>query len=185
MGTRGKKYEYEGVEYDSPEETYMAMWLNSLQTAGYVHGWKKADLSIEITPKKSNVYTDGKKKKSQSLLQHLEYTPDFLIEWNENAKGLFYNKLGEKITLPFISGHTLSWVEVKPAFDRSNMTRLFRQRQKILYHFQNIYVNLIIVEKLFDSTFTPLELLKTKTGKDRKISKWNVRSLEDYIKSVE
>lgn len=187
MGKGGKKFEYKGIEYDSPEETYLAMWLEELTDSAYVRHWERNTDSFLLTPVFTNVYKEKLKKslktRSQTILQGWSYTPDFKIEWSKYSKGLFYNELGEKIKLPFIADKDISFVEVKPVFDRNNMTRLFRHAQKVMYKEHGIYVNLITPQKLFAETFTPTPYLKTKTGRDKKIN-FEIRTLEQYYHSI-
>ena len=60
------------------------------------------------------------------------------------------------------------------------MTRLATLNIKWLYQKYGIYTQVIIPERIFKKTFTPKLMLKTKTGKDRKLN-FIVRSLEDYL----
>ncbi len=192
MGKRGITYKFEGVDYDSPEETYLAMWLNELKDKGYIKKWSRDTDSYLLTPPVYNTYTEGKKSKTQSILQDSKYTPDFIVYWEWKARRLFFNILNqdEKIKEPFIANNYVaklpfSVVEVKPSFDRNNMTRLFRHIQKNLYHYNKIFVTQINIEDLFEKTFTPALYLFTKTGKQRKITKWKVLSLEEFLKKNE
>lgn len=190
MGKAGKKFKYKNIEYDSPEETYFTMWLEGLQDAGFVKKWERTEKSMELTKAVYNdfIIVSGLKKtpkeKKQTLLQALTYCPDFIITWNKKAKYLFYNELykKEKIECFFIADNNVSIVEIKPSFDKNNMTRLFRQIQKFIFSTQKKYINLIFIEKLFSETYTPYPFLFTKTGKKKVISKWTVRSLEEFLK---
>lgn len=187
MGKAGIKYIYKEVEYDSPEEIGFAQWLEELEQKGFITQWKRNTNSFEITPPVVSSYRVKNKYKTQSILQNYTYSHDFDIQWNKKSLGIFVNKLNvEKITQPFICDDNLfSYVEIKPSFDRNNMTRLFRHTQKILYNFFSLYINLIEITKLFNSTFTPNSQLFTKRGKKRKISKWQIKSLDEYIRTVE
>jgi WD40 repeat protein len=185
MGKAGKILVHNGREYDSNEEIYFTLWMDELVKAGYIKKWIRNEDSFQITPPAISRFFVKKKEKTQTILQDLEYTPDFIIHWDTSAIGLFCNFLNkEKITQPFIcqmeSDVIISIVEIKPSFDRNNMTRLFRHTQKVFYHFFQKYVNLIIIDKLFDKTFTPTDFLITKTGKTRTISKWKIKTLDEY-----
>jgi len=183
MGKRGKKFIWNGIEFDSPDETFFAMWLQELLEAEFILAWERCTKSFEVTEGVKNAFKEGSKEKTQTILQNLEYTPDFEVYWSIKSDSVFYGVLGNgrKIVEPFISDHKMSVVEVKPNFDKNNMTRLFRQVQKFLYKTRKLYVNQVIIEKLFGETFTPREYLLTKTGKERKITKWKVKSLEDFL----
>lgn len=183
MGKAGKIILHKGEGYDSYEEVWFSMWLEELKDAGYIKHWERNNSEIQITPSVYSSFKQGSKVKTQTILQSFSYTPDFILKWDRSAKGLLFNQINsDKITQPFIADKNLvSYVEIKPAFDKNNMTRLFRQVQKFLYHTKSLYVNLIIPQKLFEKTFTPGEFLKTKTGKDRKI-KWELKDLNNFLK---
>jgi NH3-dependent NAD+ synthetase len=73
-----------------------------------------------------------------------------------------------------------SYFEAKPQYDFNNMTRLATLNVKWLYQKYGIYTQVIIPERIFQKTFTPKLMLKTKTGKERKLN-FKVRSLEEYL----
>jgi len=189
-----KVFERNGILYDSDEEVYFSMWLDELKNAAYVHKWSKNKTPIQLTKPLYNNYTQEialktKTKivqKRQVILQGSEYTYDFDVVWNRKAYGIFYQYLGdnERIICPFIASGKISkprsWVETKPVFDMQNMTRLFINNRKFLWEQKKIYINLVVPQELFADTFTPVEYLKTKTGKNRKIN-WLITRLNTYI----
>lgn len=189
-----EKLIYNNSTFDSTDEVYFAIWLSELQSNGYIDKWLRNEKSYEIAEPVYNEYvkeTQLKTKikteyKKQILLNKYSYTPDFLIWWNKSAKDLFYNELNanKEIKCLFVINEKddpFSIVEVKPSFDKSNMTRLFRHTQKIYYKLYGDLISLVEYSKLFAETFTPREYLKTPTGKDRKISKWKVKTLEQFL----
>lgn len=196
MGKRGNIFVYKDNEYDSPEETYFAMWLEELQEKEYIKKWKRNTEAYELAPELKNIFgvkfykNRRTKGRSQTIWQNFAYTPDFVIVWDAKAKGVLFDQLNEnvKIERPFIGqekdGEIISIVEIKPSFDKHNMTRLFRQIQKMLYSTQNKYVNLIEVQDLFAKTYTPMPFLFTKTGKKKKITKWIVKNINKFLNGV-
>ena len=122
----------------------------------------------------------------KKLIREHIYTPDFLILWNEKARGVFFNNLLDRVTLskiPFtVKGLCdKSIIEIKPAFDQNNMTRLFTINQKWLLEGIGVYCQKIIPVKLFSKTFTPVRYLKTdKTNKKRKLH-YIPKALKEYV----
>ena len=144
-------------------------------------------------------YVEIKKKgnlvKEQSLLNDSVYTPDFEIKWHKSALNIFVNppiiKLIDGVAYTneltkfdknlFIkSGECL--VEVKPAFDKHNMTRLVNINIKQMMQRHNIFVNLVKIPDLFKKTFTPKKYLFTPTGKNKVIN-YKAVLLEEYLKN--
>lgn len=186
------KWQFGNVMLDSNEELYMAWWLDELQQAGFVKKWCRAasyDLSKEAIV---TVCRPGKRKqltRLKKILAEHRYTPDFLVEWERNAADIFVagRPSAPLLTSRFLEGALAdsaaldTLIEVKPAYDGHNMTRLFRINQKWMLDKHGLFVNLVIPAKLFEVTFTPLRFLMTdKTMKQRKLKKaW--RSLDEYV----
>lgn len=191
-----KEYKYQDVSYDSQEEVMFAMWCNELEQAGYINTWHKNYCEYKLTNGLYVEYTETKQLKTklkaiqrkQTILSPSVYTPDFEILWDKKAGGIFHQVIlkNQKINLPFLSdyykhvGYT-SIVEVKPLFDQNNMSRLFKNNQKFMWDKLGLYVNLTVPQELFAKTFTPKEYLITPTGKQRKITKWKVKTLQNFI----
>lgn len=151
-----EKLFYNGIELDSKEELHIAWYLDELKEAGYIDSWGR-----------SASYTLFPKREYQGAIvrEHI-YTPDFYAEWKNSAIGIF---VGEGC--PFVDHIPYSIIEVKPAYDANNMTRLFKLNQKWVLDKIGAYVHLVIPEKLFRSTFAPQRYLLTDKGKGvRKIS---------------
>lgn len=206
----GKKM---SINYESSEELWISYYLKELQAAGFISDWKYQPKTYELS--EPLTYSWLKKlavkitKQTSTLLQGHEYTPDFLIVWNEKARHLFFNTPDDKINLKnamFIahSGSNMSIIDVKPAFDMQNMTRLFVINQKWMMEKYGLYVQKIVPVKetkhyhkvgnkekkiyshsswsgIFPKTFTPARYFLTDvSGKPRKIN-YNPVSLEDYL----
>ena len=78
---------------DSKEEVYFSWWLDELQMAGFIRRWYYQAFSFSLSdrvqykvkkPLKTKVRVDDK-----LLLHPHTYTPDFFIDWDESARGLF------------------------------------------------------------------------------------------------
>lgn len=193
---------YKGIKFDSDEEYFIAVWLDTLQQAGHVIKWRKTKLPIPLTDgikidyvKTTKLKTKTKiENKSKELLKPSEYTPDFEAIFGagpfvsaiyEHAKldALFYTHEFPKV-----------WLEVKPAFDQNNMERLFKNNQKFVWHLHKIFVNLVEPVELFKKTFLPDELApyfkykKLPTGKNKgkkKVGDWKFdwipKTLKEYL----
>ena len=178
-------HQYKGILLDSQEEAWMAMWLNELQNAGYVEFWERVTKSVEIFPavkfnyvKETELKTKTKREiKYFTLLQDLEYTPDFVVRWNKKAYKKLFSVIGDNIDPKSWFFCKDSWfegfIEVKPNFDQNGKTAKFSIIQKILWNTKRIFVDLIQPEKLFEATFMPLEAMndfkykKNPTGKNK------------------
>lgn len=183
-----RTFKYKDWNLDSQGEVDFCYYLEELEKAGYIEYFERGvvhELSSPIVNKYEISTKKGTRQKTQTILHSHSYTPDFVIFWTDKGKELFANELfNEKITKPFVYiGKSISIIENKPAFDFANMTRLSSLNIKWMWDKYGIYVQKIVNDELFAKTFTPKACLKTKTGKDRKI-KWEVRTLEEYVKSI-
>lgn len=206
MGNKQKK-SYAGVRSDgttmicdSDEEVYFTWWMFELFCAGYIQLYDKAE-EIYLSPSYDKVVWTVKKPflKEVEIMSGHKYTPDFYIEWAEKASGIFFslgNPQEELFTFEVGDGNQ-SLVEVKPAFDQNNMTRLAIVNIKWVKEKHGDHINLIIPNNipdkgkrqrkkcLFHETFTPKKYVLTNiSGKPRSI-KHPVRSLEDYLLHVQ
>ena len=84
-------------EFDSDEEKYFSWYLDELIRAGYI---KKAIYQPKAKLLSNSVYIKAEKKlKSKTnivdfhLLREKRYTPDWLIEWNDCAHDVFYERI--------------------------------------------------------------------------------------------
>ena len=184
-------------EFDSDEEMYFFWWARELMIAGYiekiVHQPESFQLSESIWCEYHKQQVRSSKYVNEELLAAHKYTTDFYIEWNpdklnEFATPLFSDlKKKEKRSFKYLLaeeniGHYFSYVEVKPAFDQNNMTRLAKINQKWVYEKFGNFINIVIPEKHFNKTFTPCRYFQTnKSMKLRKIKYSNQIRLADYL----
>lgn len=186
------------LKLKSDEEVYFYWYLVELLEKKIILNFESAPKSITLSlPVKFEKTVQGKrvqKTLSKKLLNEHIYTPDFEILWNAalcskfaaNTKTVLFNK-----DIPFLKSEPVNYscIEVKPAFDHQGMQRLFTINQKWVYEKTGIYVQKIIPQELFDKTFTPKNVISDpdliyKKGALEGMSKikWNVRSLEDFLK---
>jgi len=180
-------------DFDSDEEFYFSWYCEELVENGYAFSWGIEKNTFNLTNGLSISYIKEMKRvenkqMKQVILKPSEYTPDFTINWNEKALGVFTSKLysGNKITTPFICDRNLtSIIEIKGEWDNNNMTRLAINNIKFLYDKHGIYTNLIKVPSIFKNTFTPTKYLTTnKSGKPRKIKYNKVLTLNQFTSEV-
>lgn len=197
--TKTVEGEYRGIKWESPEELAFLQWAFELVDAGYIESVERAKSFIlaeplqaeytKITQLKTRVKEEAK---TETLLRGHIYTPEYRIVWNSDKYERFVNDTFDfigrksKVTQPFINtferlGQRITYIEVKPNFDQQNMTRLFVINQKWMWEKHKVFVNKVIPQELFEVTFTPQAYLKTPTGKDRIITKWKVKSLNEFI----
>lgn len=171
---------------DSQEEVWTAMWLQELKDAGYVNDWFKILLPIHIFEPVEFYYnkvtvlkTKTKEElKKFTLLNDLDYTPDFQVTWTSAGMKHFVSRIADIEINPkswFFCDNPLNTtlIEVKPNFDQNGKTAKFSIIQKILWSVHKRFVDLILPEKLFEGTFMPKEAMpdfkyrKAPTGKNK------------------
>lgn len=127
-----------------------------------------------------------------SLMDEHKYTPDFLIEWNEEYLNKFFRLINDETCArkcPFFASRgkknnkPYTFIETKGIFDANNMTRAFRLSQKWLYDKYDLYVQLCIIPDMFQKVFTPQRYLLTyKTMKPRTLPKnYKLLTLNEYL----
>lgn len=199
------------IEYESKEELYVSYYLDELLAAGLIIDWKYQSQTYQLSEPLTYTWTKrlATKEKQQisTLLQGHAYTPDFFIVWNERARCILFHTPTDRFNLKlslFIahSGNNLSIIDVKPAFDMQNMTRLFIINQKWMMDKYGLYVQKIIPIKemkhhktvdgkkikapstwsgIFPKTFTPDRYFFTDVSmKPRKINYKAIR-LQEYL----
>ena len=206
------------IDFASKEELWISYYLDELKRSGLVTEWKYEPHSYALSepllyqwikqlPTKQTI-------QESALIRGHEYTPDFLIRWDKRAHHVLFNTIGDGINLKsvaFIANQTsnVSLIDVKPAFDMNNMTRLFTINKKWMLQKYGIFVQKIIPVKetkhyhkvgngkkakpvfshstwsgIFPNTFTPDRYLFTDvSNKPRKIN-YKPISLRDYIATV-
>jgi len=203
------------IEYESKEELYVSFYLDELKKAGFVTDWKYQPKTYQLFDPLTYIWLKelkSKEKQQNSTLLHGHvYTPDFFIVWNERARCILFHTPSDKFNLklsPFIahSGNNLSIIDVKPAFDMQNMTRLFIINQKWMMDKYGLYVQKIVPIKevkhykkqspnkksvythstwsgIFPKTFTPGRYFFTDISKKpRKINYKAIRLQEFLLK---
>ena len=186
MKTKG---EYRGVPWESEDELWFLFWAFELHNKGIIETIERAP-SFSLTEGLDHEFVIKNSKgkevtKRQIILRPSHYTPEFLIQWEQpQYKRFVWVRSATKCDLPLVAhmdGFLIqTYIEVKPDFDRNNMTRLFKNNQKFMWDKHKIFVNLVKVKELFEKTFTPSKFLKTKTGKDRKLS-YKPITIEQYL----
>jgi len=189
-------------QFDSNEEMYMDWWLQELKSKGYIKEIIHQPKSFVLLedPIVSRYFTpykkmEGGKWTEESIMKESVYTTDIKVIWDISAFGLFTTKLyGQKRkkkgqALMFIlcqrcdlTQEYYSYIEVKPAFDQNNMTRLAKTNIKWVWDKYKEYVNIVVPEKHFNKTFTPAKYFFTNlSGKPRKINYKNILTLKEFI----
>ena len=186
----------DGYMFRSVEELYTYWYFKELQDVGIVLGIQPEPPSFKLATDQRITYKRRLKTKvkddSRLLIKGHEYTPDFLITWNTEHKDIgkflhiIVNSTDDPKDKPFISFDShKTYIEVKPSFDRHNMTRLFTLNQKWVFEAFDEYVNLVIPvgvsKSLFTKTFTPHRFLKTDSGKANRSIKHAIRSLSEFL----
>lgn len=167
------------VEYglDSFIEIHYYWYLLELEKMGYISKIIKHPKQEEILPKVM-------KGVKGVLLNSFNYTPDFLVYWNDKAYNEHIVVEEDKATTKaiYVSQNGKTYIEIKPDFDMNNMTRDFRVKQKVIYHALGRYVQLVIVPKIFKSTFTPLRyLMQDKKSNRRRSIKFKINLFSEWV----
>lgn len=181
--------------FDSKEELHFSWYLDELKQAGYINTWERNGISYQLTSGLERDYIKPMKRVADKHLKQViftesRYTPDFNIRWTDKAKGIFVMDLQsdsvEKITTPFISNYGGTTVETKASFDMNNMSRLARNNIKVVWDKHEVYIELIKIPNIFNTTFTPNRYFATdRTMKPRKLNYKNVRTLREFIISLQ
>lgn len=114
--------------FKSKDEELFDKWLSKCKKEGIIK-------SYEYEPETFNLF------ESKNGIQSHVYTPDFKVEWNNEFPYLFRKKW-------YVHKNNIIWIEVKPSFDRHNMTRLFKINQKWMIDKHGIYVMLLTLKNL-------------------------------------
>ena len=184
--------------FASDEEWYVSWWVDALIAGGYVE-------SVEYQPESFELY-DGlyrdhvipmkrveDKIESQAILQPHVYTCDARIVWKDKADGVFYFHEGmygvKKPKNLLYAGleheGMVTYLEVKPSFDRHNMTRLAVINIKWVHAIHKVVVEIVKPDSLFKTTFVPDRyLLTNKSFKPREI-KYEKRSLRRFVSELQ
>lgn len=185
-------------QLDSKDELYFSWWCNDLIEAHILHQYNKSS-TIKLFDGLYHEYKEIKELKTktkevdkkQCLIDVTSYTPDYDLYFDINKCSKLADVLCDnniKFCAPLIghvdedTGNIKVIIEIKPIFDQNNMTRLFKLNQKWTYQLTGQFVNLIEYSKLFKETFTPSRFLLTDSGRqERKIDKWKVKTLNEFL----
>jgi len=183
---------------DSTEELWMSWWLDEVFEAGYIASFQLHPEAYLLSPAFSYKYdkplkTRTKELESNLLSPHI-YSPDFLVNWNKNARGIFWNSISDRVNLknvPFVAQETedgnnnyYSIVEIKAGFSKFHAGREFSLNQKWMMQRFGVYVNKTIISNktgLFKDTFTPGKYLLTDKSKQNRKLHFEPRTLEEFI----
>jgi hypothetical protein len=194
----------------SDEENYFYWWLLEAEAAGYVLSWEHQPEPFvfdSISVKKNELIGEDKKgapkykTKEFFYLKEQKVTADFIVVFNPFVEGYLFNVLGSDNYvdgLPFTAqlnsnGEYFCYVEVKPCFDRNNMTRLAKANRLWIYAVHKVFMNIIIPvssvktsgvlmvpSALFHVSWTPKRFFQqNQTNKARKIS-FPIRTIEEF-----
>jgi len=184
--------------YDSPEELWMGWWLKEVQEAGYIDSFQLHPESYLLAPVFSYNYDKHLKTKTKMLESNLLsphiYSPDFLVNWHKNARGIFWNSISDRVQLksiPFVAQEIpdgnndyYSIIEIKAVFSKFHAGREFSINAKWVMQKFGVYVNKVIISNktgLFKDTFCPGKYLLTDKAKKNRTLHFEPRTLEEFI----
>ena len=194
-------------DVDSNEEWWMVGYLKELIEQGVAEAADKSQIKIPLSYLVKHRYNEIKKTKSKAREQHLFgetiYTPDFNIYWNPEWANVIYMPLmqGERYSdqkIPFLSVEPLSpgtCLEVKGSFTKADELMSTNLRRKWVFQTQQIFIQMIRVPDIFETTFYPKAFLEDpaniyqRDNKPRGIKKGdtkfpNVKKVKQYIKEI-
>jgi hypothetical protein len=191
------------LTYDSNDEMYFHWYLMTLKEHNFILEYELQPKPFILSEPVVSQYVKPMKRVENKTLEYTIlnghiYTPDAQIIWNPRvAKNVLYkdaytfpfldinpDEIKERCdTLPFIATCGVSYVEIKPAHDFQNMTRLVKLNQKWVFDKYKDFVNIITPQKLFNETFTPSRYFYTdKSPKERKINYKNIKTIDEFIR---
>ena len=202
---------------DSKEEVYFTWWLLELLKEGYISTAVYKPKTFTFTLPVIVSWTLEKKtkcvKQTAEILKRHSYTPDFLIEWTNKAKEIFFIPVDMRYGQPQVSGQykkrpfgripfiaeyygtetsvpivdTYSYIDVKGDFARAfiKSTILFPVNQKLTFDRFSKIVDKAKIPSLFKKTFTPERYLTCdkQSTKSRTIH-FTVRNIQQYVETI-
>lgn len=201
---------YRGLLVESESEIMTLDWLFELKEKGFIHSIERAQ-EILISSALVNKYTKKIEMKtktkeeliSQTLLDAHYYTGEFNVLWYAHTPDRLVwpvSQIGlSKCQAPLIGHHfpmtdpdgalthqngLITYMEVKPIFDFRDNNRRFSVNQKWVWESRKMFVNLAQPERLFKGTFTPAAYMKTRKKRSERQIKWNIRSVDEYLKLI-
>jgi len=191
----------------SNEELYFAWYMEELWDAGFINGYEEHAKTFELSDPVSYNVVDKLlktkiKNKDQTLLRENTYTEDFIIYWNKNAEGIFYeevytNKSVYDKTTPFLiwsntPSALISYIDVKssvPTRFAKNVSSVytFPIEQKWVMDKYDAYIQKVVpVGKnncLFATTFTPKRYLFTDVVMSKRTIHHKIENLYNYAEN--
>jgi len=173
-----QKPTYKGVEYDSKEEIEFFMWIEEGIEAGLIMPKVVYQPeSYELSPKQTKKVLKQLKTKVKEVEKHLlhphKYTADFNFWFTEKGKG--------KVDL-IESEEDMIIVDVKGAFNQHGGDREFSINAKWVYEKYGVFVNKVIPEKLFKSTWCPQGARLTSKTMQIKKKYAKCKTIEEFLK---
>jgi len=196
---------YKGIPVDSEPEMFVLDWLFELQDRGFIHSIQRGremQLGLGLVHGYRKVTVMKRKTKEEQIIQTIldphYYTPDFVVQWfpkaldihivssvaqisYERLDGLFVSHPNVKQDVGQLYG---TFIEVKPDHDYQDNTRRFIVNQKWMWDCRKVFINLVKPFKLYKSTFTPQAYLHTRKKKTEREIKWNIRTVDQYLESL-
>lgn len=178
-----------GIKCDSKEEMYFIWWMHDLKVAGYIKDFKRSKSYI-LSDKEYYRDTVDKSKDKVLLSNHI-YTPDFVILWDQMSFSKFFcfNDDVNIKNIPFLVFNKtapISIIEIKgqinQRWDKTGSLKAFSINQKWMYREHEIYVQMIEIQQLFRTTFTPIRYLATDSGRQGRKINWKVRNYQEYVR---
>jgi hypothetical protein len=161
--------------FQSPEEEHFACWLEELKRTGIVLDYTYEPDPFVLLDPVELTYLKRMKTKSKPISVKLSdkviYTTDFRVQWNQSlSDGLFtWSDSKEYSSLPefYTDSNGISYIEVKPDFDRNNMTRAARIKIAWVQSKFGIHIKLWRTQD-YNRTFYPESMLLTPQGADKR-----------------
>lgn len=185
--------------FDSDEERYFSWWLDELKAMGFIQEYFRPQ-TLSLSPSdtyqllvKANTLKGKDKVVERELIKEHVYTGDYKVIWTALAHGIFYEPITEVIKnndVLFFAHFDdkiqeyYSLIEVKPEFDRNNMTREFTINKKWVYDNYGLYFELVKVPEIFRKTFTPGKYLFTDKKKQLKKLDYKPIEIDEYLKRL-
>lgn len=164
----------------SKEELYFSWWLEDMKEAGFVEDYFYEPTTFLLCEKVVKEYTEIIELKTKTkvnnkqitLLQDLQYTPDFKVVFRK-IPGFFEKN--------FFIQNNVWWVDCKGSFiGRNNNSAItFPLNQKFMYYRHGILVEKIIPQKLFKTSFTPKRYIRTDGDTRLRKINWKIKNVED------
>jgi hypothetical protein len=188
------------MTFDSNEEKFFYDWLIEMKDNNLVKSIIDSKKTFSICDEvvfttEINTIIKGKKKikiLNKKLLRDKKYTPDFIIELENNVGIDMRLKAQNKPLTEFIiSSDGLCYIDVKGEFTRNLTSSItFADRQAMMYNRHGIYINKVIPYGkkacLFKNTFYPKSFIIDqiyKIGIKKGLSKiiGNVTTVKEFI----